>query len=118
MEYFTEFASGVEDGDFVIGKTVTAETLMGRLDKENGKLCDVALIVPAKPKEQDETDTTKASFYVLPYGFPLIKAIRGENISLRFVIKVFPITSVMENLVEHYENVRDNVESGGKADGA
>lgn len=39
MEYFTEFASGVEDGDFVIGKTVTAETLMGRLDKERTVSC-------------------------------------------------------------------------------
>ena len=101
---YTEF-SNVEDGDYTVAKLVTGETLIGVLNKEGGTIDDVALILPAKPEEGEEKQ--QMSFYTIPYGMPLIDTIKGENVSLQFVIKCFPVSPMMEDLVKHYEKIKE-----------
>lgn len=99
----TEF-SGLDSGDYTIAKMVTGETLLGVVNKENGTLDDVALLIPIKPKEGDEDQ--QLSFYTIPYGMPLINKIEGESVSLTFIIKCFPVMSNMQALIDHYEKVK------------
>ena len=102
-EIYTEF-SNVKDGDYTIAKMVTGETLLGILDSAHGKLNDVALLLPVKPKEEDEKQ--QMSFYTIPYGMPLIQEIEGENVSLKFIVKCFPVKENMQGLIDHYEKVK------------
>ncbi len=103
-EFFTTYAKEVVNGDYVIAKMVTGETVMGILDKEAGVIDDVALIIPHKP--EDGSENQQMAFYTIPYGLPLIRDIKGEPISLRFIIKCFAIPENMKDLVEHYEKIK------------
>jgi hypothetical protein len=105
-EIATTFAKGVNDGDYVIAKMVTGETLLGLLDKETCSINDVALLIPQR-KEEDKEDGPKMAFYTIPYGFPLTEDIKGESVSLKYIVKCFMVKDNMAGLVEHYEKIKN-----------
>jgi hypothetical protein len=108
-EIETKFAKGVVDGDYVVAKLVTGETLLGKLNKVKCIVEDIALLIPQKQKSEPEEDKKESeiAFYTIPYGFPLLTRVRGESISLNFVVKCFSVNEKMAGLIEHYEKVRD-----------
>ena len=107
-EIETKFAKGVKDGDYVIAKLVTGETLLGKLNKDACVIGDVALLIPQKQQTEDENETEpKMAFYTIPYGFPLLTDIKDEEVSLKFVIKCFMVKDNMAGLIAHYEKIRN-----------
>lgn len=104
-------ANGVSNGDICIFKIVTGENLIGRLNQAASLIEDVAVLVPAQPKPGEEEEK-KFGFYVVPYGFPLVKAIRGETVSLDAVIKVYASDS-FGNVQDNYLKFRDGMTHDG-----
>jgi len=106
-EIVTSFAKGVKDGDYVIAKLVTGETLLGLLNKHDCIVDDIALLIPQRKEEEDKEDSPRMAFYTIPYGFPLTEDIKGESVSLKYIVKCFMVKDNMAGLVEHYEKIKN-----------
>lgn len=101
MSNFT-FAHGAQEQEVAVYKLVTGELVIGKLNKEENIIENVALIMPREVQENGEN---KFGFYVVPYGFPMTQKIVDESLCMTHVIKVFSPVGGFEDVLEMYTKI-------------